>query len=77
MLSQRSGLMFTRTATREVTREEQQRLMQRAQEQVNENRSGERIRSGMSTGPTDVNLQLGAQVLTPIAQSGYKSMVPK
>ncbi|KAG5471161.1 hypothetical protein CUR178_02472 [Leishmania enriettii] len=74
MLSQRSGMMFKRTATREVTREEQQRLMREAEAHVNENRSGQRVSQGLGTGPVDVNLQLGQQVLTPVAQTGYKPM---
>ncbi|KAG5470329.1 hypothetical protein LSCM4_03024 [Leishmania orientalis] len=74
MLSQRSGMMFKRTATREVTREEQQRLLREAEAHVNENRSGQRVSQGLGTGPVDVNLQLGQQVLTPVAQTGYKPM---
>lgn len=74
MLSQRSGMMFQRTATREVTREEQQQLLRESEMQVNENRSGQRVASGLGTGPVDVNLQLGQQVLTPVAQTGYKPM---
>ncbi|KAG5496397.1 hypothetical protein JKF63_02699 [Porcisia hertigi] len=74
MLSQRSGMMFKRTATREVTREEQQRLLREAEAHVNENRSGHRVSQGLGTGPVDVNLQLGHQVLTPVAQTGYKPM---
>lgn len=77
MLSQRSSMMFKRTATREVTREEQQRLLHDAELQVNENRSGQRVQSGLSAGPVDVNLQLGQQVLTPIAQTGYKPLPPQ
>ncbi|CAJ1034424.1 hypothetical protein NXY56_005928 [Leishmania guyanensis] len=74
MLSQRSSMMFKRTATREVTREEQQRLLREAEAHVNENRSGQRVSQGLGTGPVDVNLQLGQQVLTPLAQTGYKPM---
>lgn len=74
MLSQRSGMMFKRTATREVTREEQQLLLREAEAHVNENRSGQRVSQGLGTGPVDVNLQLGQQVLTPVAQTGYKPM---
>ncbi|CBZ29729.1 conserved hypothetical protein [Leishmania mexicana MHOM/GT/2001/U1103] len=74
MLSQRSGMMFKRTATREVTKEEQQRLLREAEAHVNENRSGQRVSQGLGTGPVDVNLQLGQQVLTPVAQTGYKPM---
>lgn len=74
MLSQRSNMMFKRTATREVTREEQERLMREAEMHVNENRSGQRVAAGLATGPTDVNLRLGGQVFTPIAQTGYKEM---
>ena len=77
MLSQRSGMMFKRTATREVTREEQQRLMREAEAHVNENRSGQRVSQGLGSGPVDVNLQLGQQVLTPVAQTGYKPMPPQ
>ncbi|CAG9580473.1 conserved hypothetical protein [Leishmania major strain Friedlin] len=74
MLSQRSGMMFKRTATREVTKEEQQRFLREAEAHVNENRSGQRVSQGLGTGPVDVNLQLGQQVLTPVAQTGYKPM---
>ncbi|KAG5470742.1 hypothetical protein LSCM1_01991 [Leishmania martiniquensis] len=74
MLAQRSGMMFKRTATREVTREEQQRLLREAEAHANENRSGQRVSQGLGTGPLDVNLQLGQQVLTPVAQTGYKPM---
>lgn len=74
MLAQRGNMMFKRTATREVTRGEQDRLMREAEGQVNENRSGSRVAQGLATGPMDVNLQLGGQVLTPVAQTGYKEM---
>lgn len=74
MLAQRSGMMFQRTATREVTRDEQQRLLREAEAHVNENRSGQRVSQGLGSGPVDVNLQLGQQVLTPIAQTGYKPL---
>lgn len=74
MLAQRSGMMFKRTATREVTREEQQQLLREAEAHANENRSGDRVASGLGTGRPDVNLQLGQQVLTPVATAGYKPM---
>ncbi|EPY28859.1 hypothetical protein STCU_04845 [Strigomonas culicis] len=74
MLAQRSGMMFSRTATREVTREEQSRLMQEAERHVQENRSGTRQAAGLGTGAPDVNMQLGGMVLTPVAQTGYKPM---
>ncbi|KAH9578948.1 hypothetical protein LSM04_008222 [Trypanosoma melophagium] len=70
MITQRSGMMFKRTATREVTREEQERLIAQSAEQMEENRSGRRGGAGVAA--TDVNLRLGQQVLTPVAQSGYK-----
>ncbi|ORC87425.1 uncharacterized protein TM35_000222240 [Trypanosoma theileri] len=69
MITQRSGMMFKRTATREVTREEQERLLTQSAELMEENRSGRRGGAGMAT---DVNLRLGQQVLTPVAQTGYK-----
>ncbi|RNF27120.1 uncharacterized protein Tco025E_00618 [Trypanosoma conorhini] len=72
MITQRSGMMFKRTATREVTREEQDRLLQEATEQMEENRSGRR--GGAPAGAMDVNLRLGQQVMTPVAQSGYRPM---
>ncbi|KEG08375.1 hypothetical protein DQ04_07331000 [Trypanosoma grayi] len=72
LITQRSGMMFKRTATREVTREEQERLLQESAEQAEENRTGRR--SGVSAGAMDVNLRLGQQVLTPVAQTGYKPM---
>nr|CCC96152.1 unnamed protein product [Trypanosoma congolense IL3000] len=72
MITQRSSMMFTRTATREVTREEQERLMGEAAHQSAENRSGRR--GGASLGAMDVNLKLGQQVMTPVAQTGYKPM---
>ncbi|CAD2216015.1 hypothetical protein AGDE_00193 [Angomonas deanei] len=74
MLAQRSGMMFQRTATREITREEQNQLLREAEQHVVENRSGKRAAAGLGTGPTDVNLQLSGQVLTPVAQTGYKAM---
>ncbi|RNF12073.1 hypothetical protein TraAM80_00490 [Trypanosoma rangeli] len=72
MITQRSGMMFKRTATREVTREEQEQLLQNATEQMEENRMGRR--GGAPAGTMDVNLRLGQQVMTPVAQSGYKPM---
>ncbi|KAF8285604.1 hypothetical protein TcBrA4_0036080 [Trypanosoma cruzi] len=75
MITQRSGMMFKRTATREVTREEQDRLLRESAEQMEENRSGRR--GGAPAGAVDVNLRLGQQVLTPVAQSGYKPMPGK
>lgn len=72
MIVQRGSMMFSREATREVTREEQQAL---AMEAAN-------VRSGRDAldspdaapkrRPTDVNLMLGQQALTPVAQTGYK-----
>ncbi|SCU67715.1 uncharacterized protein TEOVI_000506800 [Trypanosoma equiperdum] len=72
MITQRSSMMFTRTATREVTREEQERLMGEATQHSAENRSGRQ--GGAPLGVTDVNLRLGQQAMTPVAQTGYKPM---
>ncbi|KAG8342641.1 hypothetical protein ERJ75_001651400 [Trypanosoma vivax] len=72
MITQRSSMMFTRTATREVTREEQQRLTDEAIAQEEENRSGRR--GGAAAGATDINLRLGQQAMTPVAQAGYKPL---
>ena len=72
MVAQRNSMMFQRTATREVTREEQDALSQQAVEHVASNRMANRPSSG---GAMDVNLALGNQVMTPVAQTGYKPMV--
>jgi hypothetical protein len=71
MVAQRSSMMFQRTATREVTREEQDALSREAVEHVASNRMANRP---SSNGGMDVNLALGNQVMTPVAQTGYKPM---
>lgn len=71
MVTQRNGMMFSRTATREVTREEQQALGKEATEHVLSNRMANRP---SSNGAMDVNLALGGQVMLPPAQSGYKPL---
>mmetsp|Transcript_23270 Transcript_23270/g.26967 ORF Transcript_23270/g.26967 Transcript_23270/m.26967 type:complete len:218 (+) Transcript_23270:43-696(+) len=73
MITQRNGMMFARTATREVTREEQNLLSQQATEQTISNRMANRP-SAASSGGMDVNLALGQQVMLPVAQTGYKPM---
>jgi hypothetical protein len=71
MVTQRNGMMFSRTATREVTREEQQALSREATEHVMSNRMANRP---TSNGVMDVNLALGGQVMLPPAQTGYKPL---
>lgn len=81
MVTQRNGMMFQRTATREVTRDEQERLSREATDHVLSNRMANRPQQqgggGGSGGGMDVNLALGQQVMVPIAQSGYKPLPPK
>lgn len=71
MVTQRNGMMFSRTTTREVTREEQNALSQQATDHVLSNRMANRP---SSNGAIDVNLALGGQVMLPPAQTGYKPM---
>lgn len=71
MVTQRNGMMFARTATREVTREEQSSLSQAATDHVLSNRMANRP---SSNGAIDVNLALGNQVMLPPAQTGYKPL---
>lgn len=82
MIVQRSSMMFSKTSAREVTREEQEALAA----QGNKTRIG---KGGVALGEAqgkgggagrpglDVNLALGQQALTPIAQSGYQDMPKK
>ena len=60
-------MIFERHATREITREEQLRLSDEAVE-LSTRTAGLPSASSES----DVNLALTNQMLTPIAQSGYK-----
>lgn len=71
MIMQRGSMMFQRTATREVTLEEQQRLSQQAAEFRTTRTAGLPSHQGSDI---NVNLALTQQVLTPIAQTGYKPM---
>jgi hypothetical protein len=74
MITQRNGMMFARTGTREVTKEEQASLSQQATDHVLSNRMANRPSGG---GAVDVNLALGQQSMLPPAQSGYKPMPTK
>lgn len=71
MVTQRNGMMFSRTATREITRDEQDSLSRQAADHVLSNRMANRPSGG---GAVDVNLALGNQVMMPVAQSGYKPL---
>jgi hypothetical protein len=73
MITQRNGMMFARTGTREVTREEQDLLSKQATEVTISNRMANRP-SAAASGGMDVNLALGQQVMLPVAQTGYKPM---
>jgi hypothetical protein len=73
MILQRNSMMFQKTETREVTKEEQERMSRDATAIAIENRRNMRPQTG---GSLDVNLALGQQALTPVAQTGYKPMPP-
>lgn len=67
MIQQRSQMMFSRGATREVTEQEQAAFAA----QATTIRAGKQV-SGARTAKMDVNAALGGQMLTPVAQTGYK-----
>jgi hypothetical protein len=68
MITQRSSLLFSRGQIKEVTKEDQQRLTT-ANASL---RQADAAATG--TKAVDVNLALQQQVLTPVAQTGYKPM---
>ncbi len=70
LITQRSSLIFTRGQVREVTKEEQQRLSS----QNITIRQQESRAVGGSGSSVNVDLVMQQQVLTPVAQTGYKQM---
>jgi hypothetical protein len=70
LITQRSSLLFTRSQVREVTKEEQKKL---AQQNVTIRQQDSVAAGGRGTS-VDINLAMQQQVLTPVAQTGYKKM---
>ena len=70
LVTQRSSLLFTRSQIREVTKEEQAKL---GQQNVTIRQQESRAIGGKGTS-VDVDLAMQQQVLTPVAQTGYKKL---
>jgi len=69
LITQRTSLLFSRSQVREVTKEEQAKLgMQNVTIRQQESRA-----IGGTGKSIDVDLAMQQQVLTPVAQTGYKS----
>lgn len=70
LITQRTSLLFSRSQVREVTKEEQAKLgMQNVTIRQQESRA-----LGGTGKSIDVDLAMQQQVLTPVAQTGYKRM---
>ena len=70
LITQRSSMLFSRGAVREVTKDEQKALA-RQNIQI---RQQDSIAVGGTGKSIDVDLAMQQQVLTPVAQTGYKAM---